>query len=230
MSKKHYKIRKDLSIEFEDRTLYRIEALKDLPKHNVKKGDIGGFVESYDNLADAAWVGGDAKVYDNAKVTGDAWVYDNARVFDNAEVSWHALVRGNAKVFGNAQVCDYAQVFGNAQVCGHSWVYEDATVCDNARVFDNAAVCGTARVFGNARVFGYARVACGDIKKLGDVRNITGERYNITILPNHIKIGCQLYTKEEWFNFEDHEILEMDGKEGLKWWKKWKPLLQGMSE
>ena len=218
MEDKHYKLREDLSIEFRSRTLYRIEALKDLPQHNVKKGDIGGYVESYDNLLWEAWIGGFAKVFGDARVFGSAKVSGNSRVFGDAKVY------GCSQIVGDAQVCGYALVYGNALVDDDSRVY------GNAQVYDNAFVFGNARVHGSAQVCGSACVLFGNIKKRGDVKNIIGEKYNITILPNHIQIGCQWHTKEAWFNFEDREILKMDGKEGLKWWKKWKPLLQGMSE
>lgn len=37
MSEKHFKLREDLSIIFCGRTLYRIEATRDIEIHNVKK-------------------------------------------------------------------------------------------------------------------------------------------------------------------------------------------------
>jgi hypothetical protein len=68
------------------------------------------------------------------------------------------------------------------------------------------------------------------IEKPGDCKNIINEKYNITILPESIKIGCQMHTKKEWWNFTDREILVMDGKNGLLWWKKWKPILMAICE
>ena len=71
-----YEILKDEFIEFDDRKLYRIRALKDF--YNVKKGKVGGYIESEENLSHEgdAWVSGDAQVY------GDAWVSgDNAVVW-----------------------------------------------------------------------------------------------------------------------------------------------------
>ena len=69
-------------------TLYQIRALVDIEKHNVKKGDLGGWIEKENNLAqsDDAWVSGDAYVSGNAWVSGDARVYGNARVYDDAWV------------------------------------------------------------------------------------------------------------------------------------------------
>ena len=39
----------DEIIEVEGKKLYRIRALVDIPKHDVKIGDLGGFVESEEN-------------------------------------------------------------------------------------------------------------------------------------------------------------------------------------
>ena len=38
-------------------------------------------------------------------------------------------------------------------------------------------------------------------------------------------IGCQQHTIEEWRNFSDSEILEMDGRKALKFWKAWKDVI-----
>jgi hypothetical protein len=86
--------------------LYQIQALRDIPKYGVKKGDLGGFLEKAENLSQEGdcWVYSDAWVFDNARVSGKAHVSDNARVFDNARVY------GNAQVYGNAWVSDKAQV------------------------------------------------------------------------------------------------------------------------
>lgn len=46
MTDKHFKLREDLSLTFLGRKLFRIEATKDLKKHNVKAGDIGGYIEN----------------------------------------------------------------------------------------------------------------------------------------------------------------------------------------
>lgn len=61
--------------------VYRIRALRAFA--DVKIGDLGGFVETKQNLSnmDNAWVCGNAKVYGNAEVCGNARVYDNANIF-----------------------------------------------------------------------------------------------------------------------------------------------------
>lgn len=61
-------------------TLHRIRALIDIPEHDVKAGDFGGWVEAETNLSQngAAWVADSALVMDSARVTGKARVMDSA--------------------------------------------------------------------------------------------------------------------------------------------------------
>ena len=72
----------DETIEVYGRTLHRIKALKDIGT-DVKKGDLGGFVESERNLSQK----GNCWVYDSAKVFGSAEVYSSAEVYGSAEIT-----------------------------------------------------------------------------------------------------------------------------------------------
>lgn len=117
-----YEILKDESIEFDDRKLYRIRALKDF--HNVKKGKVGGYIASERNLSHE----------------GEAWVYSDA---------W---VSGDARVSGNARIAGDARILGNARIAGDAWVLGDAWVSGDAWVLGDAWVSGDARISGDARV------------------------------------------------------------------------------
>ena len=79
------------------RTLRRIKAIVAIGS-TVAPGDIGGWIESENNLS----------------VSGNAWVYGDAMVFGNACVHGNAEVSGNAKVYGNAEVHGNAKVHSNA--------------------------------------------------------------------------------------------------------------------
>jgi len=88
-----------------DRTVYRIRALRDFG--DVRRGDIGGYIESEDNLShrgecwvyDAAQVyGEDAVVRDNGRVRGCAWIL--GVVEDNAIVDDLAVVAEGARIGG----------------------------------------------------------------------------------------------------------------------------------
>ena len=85
----------DECMQYEGHKLYRIQSLRSFS--NVKEGELGGYIESEDNLSH----------------DGMCWVYDEAKVF------------GNAKVYNNACVYFYAEVFGNAKVCGDAKVYKN---------------------------------------------------------------------------------------------------------
>ena len=195
---KKYKMLKEDTIEVKGHTLYRIEALRDFG--NVRKGDIGGFVEKEKNLShyDICWVSDDAmifdnaKVYDNAEVRGDAEVYGSAEVFGNAIVYCDAEIFGNARVYGNAIVSREAKVYCNALVYGDAEIREGAIVFGGAEVYDNAVIRGDAMVFGNARVFGNAIVS-DDAKVFGksevfDSSVLTVNAY-ITNTNDYINIG-----------------------------------------
>ena len=94
---KKYELTSNFKLHF-GRKLFQIRAL--ISFGSVKGGDLGGWIESEDNLAQD----GNAWVYGNARVYGDAWVYDDARVSGDAEVSGNAWVYDDARVSGNAEV------------------------------------------------------------------------------------------------------------------------------
>ena len=54
--------------------LRRVRALRDIPQHGVKAGDVGGWLQSESNLAQEgdSWVFGNAQVLGAARVSGDA--------------------------------------------------------------------------------------------------------------------------------------------------------------
>ena len=166
----------DVAITVDGHVLHRIRAVKDIPHINISIGDLGGWIESTDNLRDDAWVFDDAMVFGKAVVRDRACVFDYARVRDDAVVSDIAHVRGNARVFGNASVFDdayvmgravihdsacvgsHAKICGNAEICGCAQILGYACVFDDARVYDRAYVFGNARIYGAAKVHGHARV------------------------------------------------------------------------
>ncbi|MBL6363775.1 hypothetical protein JNB48_19390 [Escherichia coli] len=161
-----YELVKDLTMDVDGVTLYRIRALRDIPHHDVEAGDLGGWVEGEHNLSQHgdSWVGDNAKVsgaawvFENAWVYGDAQVYDNARVFGDAQVHDKAIISGNARVSGHATISGEACIRGMAQVCGAALVGDQVTVCGNAIVMDEALVEGVAEICDHAKVYDDATV------------------------------------------------------------------------
>ena len=172
-------------------TLHRIKAVKNFG--SVKAGELGGWIESEENLsqADNAWVYNNAKVFDKARVYGDA------AVSDDATVCGYAIVNDNARVYDNAEVSDYAEVFENAIVFGHAKVYGFTRIFGNAIVFGNAILFGHAKVYGKATINGDAKVY--DAADYIVFKNFwSSERYfTWTRSNNKWSVGCFYGTGEE---------------------------------
>ena len=114
--KKNYKFTDETKV-VDGHTLHRIVAVNDIPEHNVKAGDIGGWVEHFYNLSENAWVGEEACVYGmKAWVSGSARVGGDARVFDDAWVRGDAHIFGDAHVFGRASVGRKEEIGGYADI------------------------------------------------------------------------------------------------------------------
>ena len=92
METKHFKLTETTKV-VNGITLFQIQALQDLPWHDVKKGDLGGWIEKEENLSGNAWVSGNARVFGNARISGNALVYGSAQV------------SGNIHVYGSAIIC-----------------------------------------------------------------------------------------------------------------------------
>ena len=200
---------------------YRVKALRDF--NDVKKGDIGGYVESENNLSQLGdcWIYDNAVVRDNAKIYNNAVIRDNAVVRDNAKIYNNAVIRDNAtvcqdaRIWANSKILNYCQIYGNVEVCGDAVVCDCANVYHNARVFGNAIIQDNAVVRGDARIFDYVIVCdnadvrgevciCGDAMISSDKDYIvfknwwsSGRFFTWTRSNNMWKVGCFYGTGEE---------------------------------
>lgn len=132
---RHYELT-DNTIEVDGHVLHQIictEAFR-----IAYKGELGGFIEGYQNLKGNGWVCGNAKVYGGA------------------------VVKGNGIVSGNATICNKARVFGNANVLGNAYIsgacvdiYGDALVSGNATIRGICDIEGIAEIGGEAVIDSY---------------------------------------------------------------------------
>lgn len=137
--------------------LHRIRALKKIFNTKteccciVKVGELGGWIESEDNLSQdgLCWLNSSFGHYTTI-------VCGNARVSGNAVILYDAQVYGNAVVSMNAAVSDDAKVYGNAEVTG-------------GHVKNHAEVFGSAKVSGG-KVGGHAKMSGGEVVDGGNVR------------------------------------------------------------
>ena len=112
--------------------LYRIQALRTFTKPGgynpvVHVGELGGYVESEDNLSQEGncWIFGKARVKDGGKVLDDAIVYDKCLVSRNAIVRGRSVVGGHCFVTNQSVIID-SRLEGNVIVNGHSTIHSGA--------------------------------------------------------------------------------------------------------
>lgn len=155
---KHYEFVLEDTIEINGHKLTRIRALVDLPQHEVKAGDHGGYIECERNLLDEAWVFGNACIYGSAVVSGNAIVWGEARVYDSAVITNNAMVGANAAVFGKSRVYNNAQITHAVKVFDNTIIGDNAILLHNVIVHENAIVSGSVRLRSNADICGNALV------------------------------------------------------------------------
>lgn len=67
------------------------------------------------------------------------------------------------------------------------------------------------------------------IGEMKSIKSLLIEKYNISYTTSILSIGCESYTFEEWQNFNDETIADMDPG-ALEWWTKWKPIIFNIIE
>ena len=208
--------------EYKGKVLHRIQALIDIPMHNIDAGGFGGWVEKEKNLSQVGqcWVGNEAMVYGDARIDNDAVVFNDARVYGNARVFGNAYIFGMAEVYGHAAVSGYAEISGNAKVYGYAMIYGDAKVSGRAKVYDNAQIFDRAMISDNVKIYGNAAV-CNSAEVRGNAK--VKSRYDYTVFQNTWssgrdftytrsnkmwKVGCFYGTGEELIKkaYKDSEL------------------------
>jgi len=54
--------------------------------------------------------------------------------------------------------------------------------------------------------------------------------YRVTILDAHMQIGCELHTLEEWSEFDDRRIAQMEGIKAIRFWRQHKDVLLALAK
>lgn len=142
---KKYKLGKKESVSQHDGSVlsvHRVIALRDIPRYGVKAGDIGGWIESKDNLEQEGdcWVGGNAFVSGRSRVRHNALVTDDANVSSTSNnlYQW---------VGGNAVVKNFAVVTGTSFIIDDNAVIQDNAFLRDTNVSHTAIVRDRSQVF-----------------------------------------------------------------------------------
>jgi carbonic anhydrase/acetyltransferase-like protein (isoleucine patch superfamily) len=163
---------------FTPRQAHRIRALQDIPKHGVKRGDIGGYVTDEKILSHegACWIGENAQVLHYVKVTDDAYIGGSALVAS-------VFVEDGITISGNVHISDEAKVYtsfkkskrdlptpmvisDNVRITGEAEVFGVLFLTGNASIYENAFLNNCAEIGMESQVFGQAIVGPG-VKVIG---------------------------------------------------------------
>lgn len=155
---KKYLLRKDLVKTFRKRTLYRIEALRDFG--GVKKGDLGGWIQSEDNLSHegTCWIYNNAKAFDLSSVTNDAMLLDNSMAYGKSRIYGNALLEDHATASGRSSIGDHATLANYSKAYGNSTIYDQVELRHHSRAFGNAVLSHSVRLFDHSKVYGKSKL------------------------------------------------------------------------
>lgn len=123
--------------------LYQIECIKDFI--HAKSGELGGYIQSCDNLSGDAWVKDNAQVWGNANISDNALISDNARILGDATIYDNAMIGGKSIIYGDVFI------YGEAKVSGISIINGDIRIRNNA-VIKNSNIYGNATIDYNALI------------------------------------------------------------------------------
>ena len=101
-------------------TVYRIKALKRFDTiigRRVNKGDLGGWVESENNLSQ----------------DGKCWLFDDAVGYENSRRTENSVGSGNSLQYGNSRQFGNSWQFGDSQQYGNSWQYGNSRQSGDSR-------------------------------------------------------------------------------------------------
>lgn len=176
-------------------TLYRIIATKSffLEKFNkhIKKYDIGGYVESIENIdpTNPVWVDNTARIFDSAKILNGSYIRNVALVYENATVI-------------GSEVADHCRVHGSS-IIENSKILNLSEIRDGAKI-QNSEIRKSSKISGNAQIsdsiFNIAASAAGDCivknSTISDVSEIRGT----AIVSNCKYSGRVVREADEWNN------------------------------
>jgi len=176
-------------IIFDDIEFTQVRLLVDIQEY--KAGDLGGWVESIDNLKNPET--GDIE----GAVLGNACIYNNAKVFNNA------VVRDRAVVFEDAWV------FGDAVVENKVRVYSNGIVKDNARVGSRCKVVKGGVVANDTHIYSCITIKDETVTKAPFQMFGSRKDFPIALRQDVLSIGCETHSLTYW-----EANLERIGEEG----------------
>jgi NDP-sugar pyrophosphorylase family protein len=113
--------------------LYRIKALKDFG--DVKKGDLGGYIENENNLSHA----GNCWVYDEAIACYYSRIMGNAKIKDHSKIE-KSIIMGDAIIKDKAKVYYHNYIGGNAEIEQNAFIDRDCIISNNTLISTDSKI------------------------------------------------------------------------------------------
>ena len=200
----------NITMEFEERTLYRIRALKNF--RNVKAGDLGGWVSGKHNLSQEGdcWIYDEAKCMDNARMYHNSAMYNNAVMCDFSEMHGCSEMHNYSAMLDNSRMYNCSAMYDNSRMYNDSKMYSNSRMFDNSAMYNNAVMLDNSKMFENSRMYRdsrlknkenlYGKLVC-KVDRFIEINNtggrvVTGVLKDGKILYN---IGCQNEITKETF-------------------------------
>lgn len=181
----------------EKQVVYRIKALKGFEINGkcVTVGDLGGYVESENNLSqeDNCWVEGNVYVYGNAKISGNAHISTDSEhvdleIYEDAKISGNVCIIGDGAISGNSIITDNVKIDGSVDL------KDDTIIKDNVNID-----VGEIETSGKNTIQDNTVLNCDTIELLGDV-----------IIKDKTKMTDDAYLKNLTISGEAHIDAEVD--------------------
>lgn len=137
------------------RRFYQVKALRNIPEHNVKAGDLGGFVTHKKTLSQegSCWISGEAQaVGSHIRIIEDAFIGDKVvlQTFSSSFRNFSPIV-----ISGNAEISENATVTSS-----YTWIHapDKCVITQNAKIYGNAYLDSAVEVKGASKIYGEAKI------------------------------------------------------------------------
>ena len=189
---KMYEMLENDTIEIEGKTLYRIRSLIDAKvknkfvEFNIKKGQLGGYIESEKNL--------DYLFSKNSPYNSFSWIDERACVLGEIEIKGNTLITGDAKIGldkGIGPIIEsYINGIKNIVIKGKCGIIETNIIGSNILIENN---CDFFQTFITSR--GYSSIKLNNVSLFGN----WGKNANIYIMQKSDKLLDTVLT--DWKNY-----------------------------
>lgn len=208
--------------------LYRIEAIRSF--NDVICGDMGGYVESEDNLSqeDDCWIYDDSMVFNKARVSNKAVVHNNVIIYkgaiikDNVIITDNVVIEGESIISGNSQISDNVEIYGTCNIYGNSIItndvslYEEITIGDNSFIADNTKLIGKITINGKSLLCGNTQIKCVKGITLNNITLIWANDITVINGKNHKKGDLEyiwVSPEQKWYTndmrLSENELLKV---------------------